>query len=536
MKQVFSVLMLMMLSIGTLTLAIKIQPTRAAAVIVVPDDYATIQAAINAANSGDTIYVRNGVYIENLEVGKDSLTLIGESKDAFINGTLLINADNVTVDGFKIADDVVIVSGSAMTGDELTQPIIELSGCNNTTIMGNTVEGYWVVVPVWAEGWIGGVGCLLEDGSNNVVRNNVFTSCESSIWISSESNDLVVGNDISSSGDFELELIASENISIYHNNFYVTTYGAAAVGTHAIWDNGYPSGGNYWSVYSGTDLYSGPYQNLTGSDGIADAPYIIDANNMDNYPLMNPVRRLTITATTGGTTNPPGGTIAYFQGQNVTVQATPNIGTVFDHWELDGAIGTENPTYVAMDQDHTLRAVFGKHDIAVTNVALSKTTIHAGYEVAMNVTVVNLGDFPESFDLTAVAINPLSSVHSVEGIETESISGLMPNETRILVLVWNTTGYAYGNYTVEALASTVPREVNVANNNCTGGNVYVTIPGDLNGDGKVSLEDLLLFAQAYSSQLGDPNWNPNADLAPPYGIISLTDLVTIATHYGQHYP
>jgi hypothetical protein len=51
-------------------------------------------------------------------------------------------------------------------------------------------------------------------------------------------------------------------------------------------DNGYPSGGNYWSDYNGTDMYHGPYQNQTGSDGIGDTPYVIDANNTDNYPLM----------------------------------------------------------------------------------------------------------------------------------------------------------------------------------------------------------------------------------------------------------
>jgi len=55
-----------------------------------------------------------------------------------------------------------------------------------------------------------------------------------------------------------------------------------------IWDNGYPSGGNYWSDYKDADLYSGPYQNETGSDGIGDTPYTIDANNVDRYPLMSP--------------------------------------------------------------------------------------------------------------------------------------------------------------------------------------------------------------------------------------------------------
>jgi nitrous oxidase accessory protein NosD len=56
--------------------------------------------------------------------------------------------------------------------------------------------------------------------------------------------------------------------------------------SYNTWDAGYPSGGNYWSDYTGLDLYSGPYQNLTGSDGIGDSVYRIDADNIDRYPLM----------------------------------------------------------------------------------------------------------------------------------------------------------------------------------------------------------------------------------------------------------
>jgi hypothetical protein len=48
------------------------------------------------------------------------------------------------------------------------------------------------------------------------------------------------------------------------------------------WDDGYPSGGNYWSNYQTT------YPNAAekGSSGIWNTPYVIDANNTDRYPLM----------------------------------------------------------------------------------------------------------------------------------------------------------------------------------------------------------------------------------------------------------
>lgn len=59
---------------------------------------------------------------------------------------------------------------------------------------------------------------------------------------------------------------------------------------------------------------------------------------------------------------------------------------------------------------------------------------------------------------------------------------------------------------------------------------------DINADGQVGLADLVLLAKAYGSRTGDPNWNEYADIAEPWGIIGLTDLVTVAVYYGQCFP
>lgn len=61
-------------------------------------------------------------------------------------------------------------------------------------------------------------------------------------------------------------------------------------------------------------------------------------------------------------------------------------------------------------------------------------------------------------------------------------------------------------------------------------------PGDLNYDSKVDLLDIALAASLYGCTDGEPQWLPEADLAPPYGIIDISDLVTICVHYGKHYP
>ena len=53
-----------------------------AATIYVPDDQGTIQSAVNAANSGDTIIVRDGTYNENVDVNVAHLTIRSESGSA----------------------------------------------------------------------------------------------------------------------------------------------------------------------------------------------------------------------------------------------------------------------------------------------------------------------------------------------------------------------------------------------------------------------------------------------------------------------
>ncbi len=67
----------------------------------------------------------------------------------------------------------------------------------------------------------------------------------------------------------------ASNIKVYHNIFYNNTVQAQDNGTSNSWDNGYPSGGNYWSDYSGSDIYHGVDQDQPGGDGFGDIPRFI---------------------------------------------------------------------------------------------------------------------------------------------------------------------------------------------------------------------------------------------------------------------
>lgn len=136
-------------------------------------------------------------------------------------------------------------------------------------------------------------GIFLYSSSNNSISCNTLSENYDGvlIWLHSEDNT-IVGNTITSSKmntvSFALRVYHSNDNVIYHNNFLHSHNLVENIESNNTWDNGYPSGGNYWSDYTGEDRCRGPYQNETGSDGIGDIPYPIDGDNQDNYPLMHP--------------------------------------------------------------------------------------------------------------------------------------------------------------------------------------------------------------------------------------------------------
>jgi len=95
-------------------------------------------------------------------------------------------------------------------------------------------------------------------------------------------------------------------------------------------------------------------------DPVADEiPGVVKENGY--YEIRKPglMYDLTISAASGGTTDPSPGIHTYESGTTVSVTAIPAINYLFDHWELDGLdIGSSNPVDVTMDANHALHALF----------------------------------------------------------------------------------------------------------------------------------------------------------------------------------
>lgn len=168
------------------------------------------------------------------------------------------------------------------------------------------------------------------------------------------------------------------------------------------------------------------------------------------------------------------------------------------------------------------------HDVAVTNTASSKSVVCLGYSLNVTVTVADLGNYHETFNVTVYANTTLFASQNVT---------LSNGDSTTITFPWNTSGFPLGNYTISAYAQPVPDETDIADNNFTYGHVTVTITGDVNADGKVDIKDVYRVALAYGTSLEGPNppdrtYIPNCDINGD-NKIDIKDYYSVCRHYGE---
>jgi parallel beta-helix repeat protein len=177
---------------------------------------------------------------------------------------------------------------------------IMLGYCNDITIVNNTLSNNL------------NYGIYLWQSDRNIIKGNIAYSNRFHSFLIAASNDneiinntcmdndygigivdtstgnIVKENDFISNRRYGVYITETSDNYVYHNNIINNAVQAnESFGTN-YWDNGYPSGGNYWSDYLGVDDFRGPLQDIPGSDGIGDTPYVIDTFYQDDYPLMDP--------------------------------------------------------------------------------------------------------------------------------------------------------------------------------------------------------------------------------------------------------
>ena len=201
---------------------------------------------------------------------------------------------------------------------------IYLSESDNNTIYNNNINNHAYGIFLFDS------SIYLKYSSNNTISNNSITNNKYGIFLRASSNNKISNNKINNNNVYGIFLFDSSNKNIisnnnikyntngiilnesnnnkvYRNSFISNTVQAKNHGTGNLFNLTKPTGGNYWSDYTGTDL---------NDDGFGDTPYTF-TGGQDNLPLIPQPKITNISPANGTVSVPSNKTIIITFNQNI---------------------------------------------------------------------------------------------------------------------------------------------------------------------------------------------------------------------------
>ena len=261
--------------------------TFSAGTIYVPDNYATIQGAVENASVGGTIVVRDGTYTENVKVNK-SLTIRSEngpgstiivSPEGVNDHVLTVSADHVNINGLTVKN----ATGRNEAGRyNYAGMYISAHHCNITdnTAMNNAF------------------GFFFSESSKNSLKNNIASdNLGDGIYLNYSDFNTIANNTVMQNQRYGIRLWPSHNNTVRNNNVSNNAYGIRLGGSHnniiernnvqsSTFDGIYAFYSNNNSFVDNTasqNNYDGFFINASYNNTLIDN--IVNANNYDGFGL-----------------------------------------------------------------------------------------------------------------------------------------------------------------------------------------------------------------------------------------------------------
>jgi len=250
--------------------------------IIWPYELSNLINDIDASNKIDNNPIYYLVNQKDLVIEPDAFPNIGYLE--------IVNSTNISVKNIELTARNPISIDLWYVTDAMIENVtasdkgcFHLAWCSNVTVKDNKLTD------------CGSGGLAMHLSQNcSFLRNTVTNIGKTGSWnapalfVQMSSDNMFMENTMANSENVSGITLEGGNNVLYHNNFINT--GPVSLSSEGnTWDAGYPQGGNYWSSYSGYDLFSGSCQNETGSDGIGDISCSVGGeSNIDHYPLMNP--------------------------------------------------------------------------------------------------------------------------------------------------------------------------------------------------------------------------------------------------------
>jgi thermitase len=236
-----------------------------------PNNYTTIQGAIDDSGDGDTIYVYNGTYYENLMIN-DNINLIGENySNTIIDGNfsfeymygVWVDAERCNLSNFTIQNNIYGIvytlsngsfiqnnymnnnwiglylisnvaeygiNNSDFSGGDLFNNRIENNTFDNNSFYGIVCEGYYTLIfSNTIEGEMGFFGILCTGANNSIQNNNIKNQLAGIYFLLNDASNL--SNNIIYDNEFGIVLDDSDNNNISNTTIDNNSLGGILLGS-----------------------------------------------------------------------------------------------------------------------------------------------------------------------------------------------------------------------------------------------------------------------------------------------------------------